>query len=272
MWIQVLTIMKSLVFMGGHDVDTTDIDLNQQVANTNQVVQTHSEQSVTKLEVLPYSSEWSSSSIAEPISMTPYKGIAEQAQQNDALSNNDELDSKNDRPVMALNEKPAIKSHSIPNNSRPTRSSYKSFPSSNHELSQLPSMEVVATGYYAGRESTGKGPKHPEYGITFSGLKVVRDERGLSTIAADPRVFPLGTVLYVPGYGYGVVADTGSAIKGNKIDLYYDTKSQVFSEWGKKNVRVFIVKQGTGSLSKQAFNDLAVEMFTPSNLVNGKPS
>ncbi|MCR8644840.1 3D domain-containing protein [Paenibacillus sp. N1-5-1-14] len=174
--------------------------------------------------------------------------------------------------VMASSEKPGVKREPIAQKSKPVTNSYKSTPSNNHELSELPAMEVVATGYYAGRESTGKTPKHPEYGITFSGLKVVRNERGLSTIAADPRVFPLGTVLYVPGYGYGVVADTGSAIKGNKIDLYYDTKSQVFSEWGKKNVRVFIVKQGSGTLTKQAFKDLAVEMFTPSKKVNSNPS
>ena len=56
----------------------------------------------------------------------------------------------------------------------------------------------------------------------------------------------LGTVLFIPGYGYGVVADTGSAIKGKKIDLYFDTKDQVYKEWGKKTVKVFIVKKEMG--------------------------
>src|SRR5699024_7938143 len=88
------------------------------------------------------------------------------------------------------------------------------------EGEQYPSKTVIATGYTAGAESTGKTPDHPQYGITFSGVNVKRDL--YSTIAADVDVFPIGTVLYIPNYGYGVVADTGSAIKGNKIDLYYE--------------------------------------------------
>src|SRR5690606_24522080 len=79
-------------------------------------------------------------------------------------------------------------------------------------------FEVEATGYTAGPESTGKDIGHPQYGITYSGVKVRRAH--VSTIAADPDVFPIGSVLYIPDYGYGVVADTGSAIKGHKIDLY----------------------------------------------------
>lgn len=114
------------------------------------------------------------------------------------------------------------------------------------------SVEVVATGYYAGVESTGKHPGHPQYGITYSGVKVRHSI--LSTIAADPRVFPLGTILYIPGYGYGIVADTGSAIKGNKIDLYYTTKAQIYREWGKRNVRVFVVKKGDGRVSEDVLN------------------
>jgi len=111
----------------------------------------------------------------------------------------------------------------------------------------LPRVEVVATGYYAGIESTGKSEGHPQYGITYSGAKVVRDH--YSTIAADLNLFPLGTILYIPGYGYGVVADIGSAIKGNIIDLYFDTKEDVFAEWGKKTVDVFVVKQGDGTVT-----------------------
>jgi 3D (Asp-Asp-Asp) domain-containing protein len=115
-------------------------------------------------------------------------------------------------------------------------------------------VEVVATGYTAGIESTGKMPGHPQYGITYSGVKV---RRGLvSTIAADPKVFPIGTVLYIPGYGYGVVADTGSAIKGRKIDLYFETRQQVFKQWGKRKVVVHVLKQGEGKLTEAWLNAL----------------
>lgn len=109
-------------------------------------------------------------------------------------------------------------------------------------------MQVTATGYTAGVESTGKRPGHPLYGITYSGVKVRRSF--VSTIAADPKVFPIGTVLYIPGYGYGIVADTGSAIKGRKIDLYFETRKQVFKQWGKRKVTVYVLKRGNGKLTE----------------------
>lgn len=117
------------------------------------------------------------------------------------------------------------------------------------DFNQYPTTTVVATGYTAGAESTGKSPDHPEYGITYSGIKVKRDL--YSTIAADLSVFPLGTILYIPDYGYGVVTDIGGAIKGNKIDLYFDTVDEVYSEWGKKEIEVYVVKKGNGQITEQ---------------------
>ncbi|PZE20353.1 3D domain-containing protein [Paenibacillus xerothermodurans] len=139
--------------------------------------------------------------------------------------------------------------------------SYRIVPNLDQDLSKLEAVQVVATGYYAGPESTGKKPGHPEYGVTFSGMKVQRDKHSFSTIAADPTVFPLGTVLYIPGYGYGVVADTGSAIKGNRIDLYFDTKDQVYQEWGKKTVNVLVVKKGDGKITEVMWNQLEDEIL-----------
>ncbi|CAM3543766.1 3D domain-containing protein [Marinicrinis lubricantis] len=114
-------------------------------------------------------------------------------------------------------------------------------------------VEVIATGYSAGVESTGKDPDHPSYGITYSGVKVKRDKETISTIAADLSVFPLGTVLWIPGYGYGIVADIGSAIKGHKIDLYFQSKDAVYKEWGKKQLQVYIIEEGEGKLTEEMF-------------------
>lgn len=97
---------------------------------------------------------------------------------------------------------------------------------------EYPVQRVTATGYTAGAESTGKNPGDPLYGLTYSGVKVKRDL--YSTVAADPSVFPIGTILFIPNYGLGVVADTGSAIKGNRLDLYFETVKDVYNEWGKK--------------------------------------
>ncbi|MDG5471787.1 3D domain-containing protein [Jeotgalibacillus sp. ET6] len=116
-------------------------------------------------------------------------------------------------------------------------------------IKSYPSKAVTATGYTAGEESTGKNPGDDLYGITFSGVEVVRDT--YSTIAADPEVFPIGSILFIPGYGYGVVADTGSAIKGNIIDLYYDTVDEVFNEWGKQQVDVYVIKEGEGTFTEK---------------------
>src|SRR5690625_2509795 len=115
------------------------------------------------------------------------------------------------------------------------------------DFEQYPKERVVATGYTAGVESTGKTADHPEYGITYSGVKVKRDL--YSTIAADLSIFPLGTILYIPDYGYGVVTDIGGAIKGNKIDLYFETVEDVYNEWGKCEVDGFIIEEGNGRIT-----------------------
>ena len=96
-------------------------------------------------------------------------------------------------------------------------------------------MEMIATAYDATYESTGKTPDHPQYGITRSGLRV---RPGI--VAVDPKVIPLGTWLYVEGYGEALAADTGGAIKGNRIDLYFESPEDV-KKYGKKKVKVYIL-------------------------------
>lgn len=59
------------------------------------------------------------------------------------------------------------------------------------------------------------------------------------TIAADFRVYPIGTVMYVEGYGWGRVEDTGSALSGDHIDLYFRSHQSAL-RWGKKYVKVKI--------------------------------
>lgn len=74
-------------------------------------------------------------------------------------------------------------------------------------------------------------------GYTASGMKA-----GYGVAAVDTRVIPLGTKLYVEGYGYCIAADTGGAIKGNRIDLCYGTHSAALaSGFGHKNVKVYII-------------------------------
>lgn len=122
------------------------------------------------------------------------------------------------------------------------------------ESEDYPQHSLMATGYTAGIESTGKTEGHSLYGITYSGVEVRRDL--YSTIAADLNVYPIGTIMYIPEYGYGVVADKGEAITGEKIDLYYDTVDDVFAEWGKKEVDVYIIEIGEGELTEEELSIL----------------
>ena len=59
-------------------------------------------------------------------------------------------------------------------------------------------------------------------------------------VAVDPSVIPLGTRLYVEGYGEAYAVDTGSAIQGNIIDVHFSTAAQCYS-WGRRTVQVTIL-------------------------------
>ncbi len=59
-------------------------------------------------------------------------------------------------------------------------------------------------------------------------------------IAVDPKVIPLGTRMYIDGYGYATAMDIGGSIKGNRIDVFFDTKEECM-KWGRKKVQVFIL-------------------------------
>jgi len=74
-------------------------------------------------------------------------------------------------------------------------------------------------------------------GITFSGEKAVE---GI-TIAADTRVHPIGTKLYIEGIGERVVQDIGGSIYGNKLDIYFDSHSEAL-EFGRQYLEVWEVE------------------------------
>lgn len=76
--------------------------------------------------------------------------------------------------------------------------------------------------------------------FTATGSRPVRNPDGISTIAVDPSVIPLGSKVYVDGYGVAIAADTGGAIKGNIIDLYFNSEAECIS-WGRRDVSVTIL-------------------------------
>lgn len=103
------------------------------------------------------------------------------------------------------------------------------------------SIRCKATAYHAGFSSTGKTPDMPGYEITASGTRAKRNPSGYSTIAVDPKVIPLGTRVYVEGYGLAIAEDTGGAIKGNTVDVFFNSYNETIN-WGIKYVNVYILK------------------------------
>jgi uncharacterized protein YabE (DUF348 family) len=95
------------------------------------------------------------------------------------------------------------------------------------------SLRVKATAYTS--FDPGVGTR------TASGTTVKRNSNGYSTIAVDPRVIPLGTRVYVEGYGFAIAEDTGGAIKGNIIDVFLHSPEEA-RNWGVKYVNVYILK------------------------------
>jgi uncharacterized protein YabE (DUF348 family) len=79
-------------------------------------------------------------------------------------------------------------------------------------------FRVLATSYSAA--TSGKDEDHPRYGITRTGLPA-----GHGVIAVDPKVIPLWSEVYVPGYGKAVAGDTGGSILGRHIDLGFDEET-----------------------------------------------
>ena len=100
------------------------------------------------------------------------------------------------------------------------------------DIKAIGKRRMWATWYNAA--SSGKPPTHPAYGITYSGRPLTR---GL--VAVDPRVIPLGTRLFVPGYGFALAADTGGGIIGDMIDLGYPDGVEV--DWYTGWTDVFIL-------------------------------
>jgi len=92
-------------------------------------------------------------------------------------------------------------------------------------------LDMMATAYDPGPASNGWSNR----GRTRTGRKATFGE-----VAVDPRVIPLGSVVFVEGYGLAIASDTGSAIKGKRIDLCYDS-SRTANNFGWKKVRVHVL-------------------------------
>jgi len=120
-----------------------------------------------------------------------------------------------------------------------------------------PTPQVIAVGSYSapsrdvpsrqvssrqGTPGAGQQIKFISTAYSHTGYRTatgIKPRRGV--VAVDPRVIPMGTKLYIEGYGYGIAADTGGAIKGRKIDVFFETRAEAL-KWGRRTVSVQIMK------------------------------
>jgi uncharacterized protein YabE (DUF348 family)/3D (Asp-Asp-Asp) domain-containing protein len=94
-------------------------------------------------------------------------------------------------------------------------------------------LRVYATWYSPA--SSGRPPSDPSYGLTATGVPVTQ-----GIVAVDPSVIPLGTRLFIPGYGNAIAADTGGGIRGDMIDLGYP--DGVVPDWISQWVDIYILE------------------------------
>jgi len=112
----------------------------------------------------------------------------------------------------------------------PRRGNGESAPSG--DASVVKTLRVYATWYSPA--SSGRAASDPAYGHTATGAIVT-----YGIVAVDPDVIPLGTRMFIPGYGYAVAADTGGAVKGYIIDLGFPDGVEV--DWQSQWVEIQIL-------------------------------
>lgn len=139
-------------------------------------------------------------------------------------------ESKHSEPAPAVSEAPAENSHTwfAKKGQRRRAKTEMAAPAVASEPVDTELQTVIVTGYCSCRKCCGAKAK----GLTATGT---RAQRG--TIAADPSIFPYGTQLNVPGYGEGVVEDTGSRVKGFRIDVWFPTHEEAV-KWGSREMFV----------------------------------
>lgn len=148
--------------------------------------------------------------------------------------------------TAAVDKPKETKQEVVQNNSKPKNEQVKNSPQPKEvEKQETKEIATASESKPSGQTLTVEATAYTAYcdgcsGITANGTDL-RSNPNAKVIAVDPNVIPLGTEVYVEGYGHAVAADTGGAIKGNKIDIHVPTKDEAYN-WGRRTVNVTIVK------------------------------
>ena len=103
------------------------------------------------------------------------------------------------------------------------------YPTSRGSWSRSKVIEMVATAYTSSPSENGGSTRSATGNALIYGV-----------VAVDPRIIPLGTKLFVEGYGFAYACDTGGAIKGNRIDLLMPSFG-ASNQWGRRRVKVHVL-------------------------------
>lgn len=125
------------------------------------------------------------------------------------------------KEVIIQNSKPILNKIIIAQIPKPADQEIEPIDLKNLKISKTLNVEATAYTYTGNKTATGIQPRE-----------------GL--IAVDPKVIAMGSQVYVEGYGYAIAADTGGAILGNRIDVFFGTLRQCI-DWGRKPVRIHIL-------------------------------
>ncbi|AIE60053.1 LysM peptidoglycan-binding and 3D domain-containing protein [Bacillus methanolicus] len=128
--------------------------------------------------------------------------------------------------------KTAVKTHPVQNKQTAAKTAVKSETAKAPVAKAAKVITVTATAYTADCGGCS--------GVTATGINLKANPNA-KVISVDPSVIPLGSRVYVEGYGYATAADTGGAIKGHLIDVFIPSKEQAV-QWGRKQVKVTILK------------------------------
>ncbi len=152
----------------------------------------------------------------------------ERAEQN--KNNSNKNNSSNNSSSNSNKNNNSSSNNSNNNNSNNSSSNNNSSSSNNNSNSNTSSKKTL----------TMEATAYSGHNTTAMGLRPVREPNGISTVAVDSSVIPLGSKVYVEGYGVAIASDTGGAIVGNKIDLFMNSEAECL-QFGRRPVTVKIL-------------------------------
>ena len=190
-----------------------------------QVIQEQLNQAQANLKSEQEAAEARATANAEKAAEARATANAEKAAEAEATAN---AEKTAQQPVVV--DQPSAPKNDSDTNSNSNKKTVQEVSKSNESASSNKELYVSATAYSHESSTTG---------LTATGYNI-KNNPNMKLIAVDPSVIPLGTKVWVEGYGEAIAGDTGGAIKGHKIDVLMPSSAQARS-WGRKTVKITIL-------------------------------